>query len=61
MGGLAKICKLYGGMEVNFSGKKETWLYDYKLDKPRLKSEMTEKEIKESEKEKWEQIKLKLR
>jgi hypothetical protein len=50
MGGLAKICKLYGGMTTKSKGKSVEWIYDYKLDKPRLKSEMTKKEIAENEK-----------
>ena len=46
MGGLARICKMYGSMEVSDkNGKKVTWLWDYKNDKPRLKSEMTKEEI----------------
>jgi major membrane immunogen (membrane-anchored lipoprotein) len=57
MGGLARICKMYGSMEVSdANGKKITWLWDYKNDKPRLKSEMTKEEIAESEKAKWQQI-----
>lgn len=53
MSGLAKICKLYGSLKVKQNGKTVVWLYDYVNDKPRLKSEMTEQEIKESEKAKW--------
>jgi hypothetical protein len=60
MGGLANICKLYGGMEVISNGKKVIWLWDYVNDKPRLKSEMTEEEINASEKAKWNGIKKKL-
>lgn len=60
MGGLARICKLYGSMEVNIKGKKATWLWDYVNDKPRLKSEMTKEEIKASEKARWMDIKAKL-
>ena len=48
-------------MEVSYAnGKKVTWLWDYKNDKPRLKSEMTKKEIAESEKVKWQQIKAQM-
>lgn len=54
MGGLARICKMYGSIEVSDeNGKKITWLWDYKNDKPRLKSEMTKEEIAESNKAKW--------
>jgi len=61
MGGLARICKMYGSMEVSDeNGKKVTWLWDYKNDKPRLKSEMTKEEIAESEKAKWQQIKAQM-
>ena len=61
MGGLAKICKLYGSMEVSDNnGKKVTWLWDYVNDKPRLKTEMTKEEIMASEKAKWMDIKSKL-
>ncbi len=58
MGGLAKICKMYGSMEVTDSlGNKVTWIWDYANDKPRLKTEMTKEEIMESEKAKWIGIK----
>jgi major membrane immunogen (membrane-anchored lipoprotein) len=60
MGGLARICKMYGSFKVSQNGKKVIWLYDYKNDKPRLKSEMTKEEITESEKAKWEQIKTQM-
>ena len=60
MGGLAKICKIYGGMEFIKDGRSTTWRYDYKNDRPRLESEMTKEEISESEKAKWMQIKNKL-
>lgn len=54
MGGLAKICKLYGSMQVSdANGKKVTWLWDYANNKPRLKDEMTPEEIQQSEKAKW--------
>lgn len=46
MSGLARICKMYGSMEVSdANGKKATLLWDYANDKPRLKSEMTKEEI----------------
>jgi hypothetical protein len=48
MAGLAKILKTYGSIKVIQNGKTVTWLYDYKNDKPRLKSEMTKQEIIES-------------
>ena len=47
MAGLAKLCKLSGSLKVtDSSGKTVEWIYDYELDKPRLKSEMTAEEIK---------------
>ncbi len=59
MAGLARICKLYGSMEVvGTDGKKVKWIYDYVNDKPRLKSEMTKKEIMASEVHKWQQLTL---
>jgi hypothetical protein len=58
MSGLARICKLYGSMILqDKDGNKEVWLWDYKNDKPRLKSEMTKSEISESEKAKWMALK----
>ena len=58
MGGLARICKIYGGMNIKDSdGKSIEWIYDYIQDKPRLKSEMSKDEISESEKKRWEQFK----
>lgn len=58
MGGLAKICKIYGGMTVtDASGNKIEWVYDYKNDRARLKKEMTEQEFVESEKAKYDKIK----
>ena len=61
MSGLAKICKMYGSIEVSDSdGKKVIWLWDYKNDKPRLKTEMTKEEIAESEKAKWQQVKAQM-
>ena len=49
MGGLSKICKMYGSIKVN----DVEWVYDYAKDKPVLKSDMTEKDFRESEKAKW--------
>jgi hypothetical protein len=58
MAGLARICKMYGSMEVvGEGGKKVIWLWDYANDKPRLKSEMTKEEIMASEKAKWNAVK----
>lgn len=53
MAGLAKICKLYGSIKINGV----TWIYDYDNDKPRLQTDMTEDEVKASEKAKWMQLK----
>jgi hypothetical protein len=62
MGGLAKICRAYGGMiSKDKDGKEVVWLWDYKNEKPRLESEMTKEEIAESEKVKWEKIKSQLK
>lgn len=62
MGGLQKICKMYGSMTVKGNdGKTVKWLWDYVNDKPRLESEMTKEEIIASEKKKWEGIKNELK
>jgi hypothetical protein len=54
MAGLARICKMYGSIEVSDeNGKKVIWLWDYVNDKPRLKKEMTKEEIMASEKAKF--------
>lgn len=54
MSGLARICKMYGSMEViDEKGNKEIWVWDYVNDRPRLKNEMTKEEKMASEKEKW--------
>lgn len=51
MAGLARLCKMYGSMEItDSSGKKVIWLWDYVNDKPRLKTEMTKEEIAASKK-----------
>lgn len=61
MARLAKICKLYGQMEIiGRDGKSVIWLWDYVNDKPRLKSEMTKEEIKASKKAKWNKLKTNL-
>lgn len=52
--GLAKICKLYGSIEVSdVSGKKVVWVWDYANERPRLEDEMTREEKLASEKAKW--------
>lgn len=54
MGGLQRILKICGSMIVQGEdGKKVTWVWDYKNDKARLKSEMTKDELAESEKVKY--------
>lgn len=54
MSGLAKLCKLYGQIDVtDAKGNKSTFIWDYKKDRPVLKSEITKGEIMESEKAKW--------
>lgn len=57
MGGLAKICRMYGSLEVSDGKEKVTWLWDYVNEIPRLKSEMTKDEIMASEKAKWMGVK----
>ena len=57
MGGLARICKQFGRLEVSSKGEKVIWIYDYVNNKPRLESEMTKEEIMASEKKKYECIK----
>lgn len=52
MGGLKRICKLYGSIKVN----DVLWVWDYVKDEPRIKSEMTKEEFAASEKKKWEEI-----
>jgi len=58
MAGLARICKVYGGMEfVDKNGKKTKWLWDYAKDKAVLAEEMTKEEWAASEAAKWNGIK----
>lgn len=62
MGGLRRLCKLYGRMEfVDKDGKKKEYVWDYVKDEPRIKSEMTKEELKTSEKKKWMDLKNKLK
>ena len=60
MAGLARICKMYGSIEVSDNGKKVIWLWDYVTDKARLKTEMNKEEIMASEKAKWMAVKAQL-
>jgi len=56
--GLSKVAKIYGGATAtDTKGNKTEWLYDYANDKPRLESEMTDEEIKASEKAKLQEAK----
>lgn len=58
MGGLNKICKLYGRMKVSdANGKSVMWVWDYVNDKARLETEMTKEEKMASEKAKWMSVK----
>lgn len=58
MGGLARICKMYGSMKVtDRHGNSVRWLWDYANDKPRLETEMSKDEIMASERAKWEAVK----
>ena len=57
MSGLQRICKMYGGMIMkDKDGKEVEWAWDYVNEKPRIKKEMTKKEIDASEKEKYRSI-----
>jgi len=53
MGGIRRLCKLYG--RINLNGT--IYLWDYARDEPRKQSEMTKEEIAASEKIKWCSIK----
>lgn len=55
MGGLAKICKAYGGMTVSSGGKTVRHVWDYVADKAVPESEMPigSDRWKASEKAKW--------
>lgn len=53
MGGLARLCRMYGQMNINGV----VWIWDYVNERARIKSEMTKEEIAESEKIKWNLIK----
>jgi hypothetical protein len=59
MGGLAKICKMYGGMKVSAGGKTVEHVWDYANDKAVPKEEMPVGSVrwKASEKVKWNGIK----
>jgi len=58
MGGLARLCKLYGGMSfTDKDGKTVEYVWDYAKDEPRLKGEMTQDELIASERAKWEGMK----
>jgi len=57
MSGLQRICKHYGGMKVvDKDGNEVHWVWDYHLDKARIKDEMTQEEIALSEKARWTQL-----
>jgi hypothetical protein len=56
MAGLRKILKMSGSMKVN--GVR--WMWDYAKDEPRIESEMTKEERRESEKAKWSLLRDKL-
>ena len=56
--GFQKILKIYGEMKAtDKNGNSVTHVWDYALDKPRIKSEMTKEEISASEKAKYSQLK----
>lgn len=48
---------MYGSIKIkDKDGKEVIWLWDYKNEKCRIKSEMTKEEITESEKSKWKKL-----
>ncbi len=55
MGGLARICKMYGGMEVSAGGKTVNHVWDYVADKAVPQEEMPvgSDRWKASEQKKW--------
>jgi hypothetical protein len=55
--GLNKILQLYGAMTVSANGNTAKWVWDYNLNKSRLRKEMTDEEWMASEKAKYEQLK----
>lgn len=59
MGGLSRICKIYGGMKTTSNGKTVNWKWDYANDKVVKDSEMPQgsERWKASEKAKWDSIK----
>ena len=57
MGGIARMCKLYGKMRIG----NVMWVWDYARDIPVKEKEMTKEQCKESEKVKWQQIKEQLK
>lgn len=56
MAGLKRILKLYGSMTVTSNGESVKWVYDYATDEARIESNMTQDEIKASERARWKQI-----
>ena len=58
MGGLSRLCKMYGRIDMkDADGNKVIWVYDYHNDEPVLKSEMTKDQFTLSEKAKWGRFK----
>ena len=58
MTGLQKLLKMYGSMKItNNEGKSVLWVWDYKNEQARIKSEMTKEELQQSEKAKWQSLK----
>ena len=58
MGGLAKICKMYGGMKVTSGGKTVDHVWDYVLDKAVPKEDMPigSERWRASERKKWADV-----
>jgi hypothetical protein len=55
MGGLGKVLKMYGKMNVtDKNGNKVVWVWDYAENKARLETEMTKEQWTNSEKAKYQ-------
>ncbi len=56
MGGLRKICKLYGGMTVTIDGETVEYVWDYERDEPVEKSKFTHEQWIKSDRKKYEKL-----
>ena len=58
MGGLMRLCKLYGAIDVvGKDGIKVRWVWDYAREEAVIKSEMNKERFSASEKAKWTKLK----